>query len=248
MKKLSLLLLLIPSALAAQRDTTLCTAFRVRTSVNGSILSMSTTKVACGAATRVDTVKVPGPVVHDTVAPSPAPQPLDPRGYNCWQARDAANPSCVGDDKAVALSQTLVLHRYGQTFGFAQWMWKGVITAYDPSLPLAGIDTVYLPGKRDTIIVVRVDTVRVPGPTPTPPGAPELPRGMAAMDSMVRSSRAADVNTASWPHIHQDSTGKWVCFLNCTPAALARAKAMNAAPKTTPKKPTPKKQGKEPVG
>lgn len=118
-----------------------------------------------------------------------------------------------------------------------------------PSIPGPVVhDTI--PGKRDTIIVIRVDTVRVPVNPPSPNAhAPELPRGMAAMDSMLKMARAIDtMNTASWPHIRQDSTGKWVCYLNCTPAALARVKTMNATkPKTTaPKKFVPPK--KEPVG
>jgi hypothetical protein len=124
------------------------------------------------------------------VQPTPAPVPLDPRGYNCWRARDVTNPTCIDSVEVVPLSQTFVLTRFGQTFGFNQWMWKGVIYAYDPSLPGPGtvrVDTILVPVPgpvvHDTlppVVIIRVDSVKYcpPTPTPTPPGpnAPELPR------------------------------------------------------------------------
>jgi hypothetical protein len=189
------------SAAHAQRDTTVCTAFRTRTAATGAIVTTSVAKVACGGATRVDTV---------LVTPTPAPVPLDPRGYNCWMARDAANPTCIDDAKAPALSQTLVLRQYGQTFGFQRWMWKGAIYPTDPSLTPSPIGSV----THDTVTAYRYwqplvspdsirwqaapasaappasvrtprDTVTVPVVTPPAPSsnAPELPR--ASVDTRM---------------------------------------------------------------
>lgn len=61
----------ISHAQTVSRDSTVCTAFRVRTGTTGAIISTSITKVTCGGVTtvRVDTVKVPGPTVtvRDTI-------------------------------------------------------------------------------------------------------------------------------------------------------------------------------------
>jgi hypothetical protein len=116
------------SAAHAQRDTTVCTAFRTITTATGAIRSSSVAKVSCGVV-RVDTVwqQPPSPYI-----------PVDPRGYNCWLVRDATNPTCIDSTQVKALSQTLVLRRYGQTFGYAQWMWHGVLYPTDPTLPAPG--------------------------------------------------------------------------------------------------------------
>jgi hypothetical protein len=171
-----LALLLIPSVVGAQTtiraDSTVCVAFRIITRPTGQIYTTSVNKVACGGkdtvlvtVTKRDTVTLPGRVDTVTVGTTPAPVPLDPRGYNCWMARDAANPTCIDSTKAAPLSQTLVLRAYGQTFGFQRWMWKGVIYPLDPSLPSSGtvrVDTVRVPGPVVHDTVVRVDTVKVP--------------------------------------------------------------------------------------
>lgn len=195
----------VAHAQASARDSTVCAAFRTRTGTNGAIVSTSVAKVACGGTGRVDTVTV---VRVDTVkvpvVTPPAPMPIDPRGYNCWQARDATNPTCIPDAQAVSMSNTLVLRAYGMTFGYVRWLWHGVITATDPSLtpgptpgpPVHDTTTVtrYLywqPVVSDSIrwrsatasasapaaVPVPHDTVRVPVPTPSPGGTvPELPR------------------------------------------------------------------------
>lgn len=147
--------MLWPLELAAQtttRDSTICVAFRTRTFSTGAILSTSVTKVPCGGQARVDTVTIRK---TDTLnlGGTPAPVPVDPRGYNCWQARDMTTPSCIDSVKAPLLSQQLVLRAYGQTFGYVRWMWQGRIYPTDPSLPSAG--TVI----HDTTIVVRQDTL-----------------------------------------------------------------------------------------
>lgn len=146
-----------PYALAAQRDTTVCTAFRTRTALSGAILSTSVAKVACGGAARVDTIAVTRiDTLRDTlrIPLPPAPAPVDPRGYNCWQVRDAIEIACIPDDQAPALSQTKVLRANGKTFGYARWMWKGVAYPTDPSLPTAGAARV------DTVTITRRDTLR----------------------------------------------------------------------------------------
>lgn len=281
MKRLILLALLIPSVLAAQRDTTVCTAFRTRTSVNGSILSTSVTKVLCGGSTKTDTVKVPGPTVHDTVTkhdtvtvnPTPAPVPVDPRGYNCWARRDETNQTCIPDAQAAASSQVTVLRRYGQTFGYVQWMWRGVIYPSDPSLPGPGTvihDTVTVPVPGPTVH----DTVKVPVPgprdtvylpTPAPNSrTPELPRTTVDTrmpDMPLSGDTLYQVNSVWWcrgPSCQATlaSHGLPVQIAPAPPIPAGSSWILTgknqtpplAKPKTTPKKPATKKPIKEPVG
>jgi hypothetical protein len=53
------------SSAHAQRDTTVCTAFRTRTAATGAVVSTSVAKVGCSGVARVDTVKLAG--LRDTV-------------------------------------------------------------------------------------------------------------------------------------------------------------------------------------
>jgi hypothetical protein len=67
---LALLLLCLPSMAMAQRDSTVCVSFRIRTATTGAIQTTSVAKVVCGGAPRVDTVRITLPApppVHDTI-------------------------------------------------------------------------------------------------------------------------------------------------------------------------------------
>jgi hypothetical protein len=252
---------------AQAADSTICVSFRTRTTSTGKIATTSVTKVTCGSGATRDTVIV---TRVDTLKPTPAPVPLDPRGYNCWTARDAANPTCITDDKAPTLSQTLVLRSYGMTFGFQRWMWHGVIYPSDPSLTPAGrVDTVIVkvpvpgPVVHDTVpvIVIRVDTLYRPAPTPTPStGAPELPRGMAAMDSMLADGARAAAMTVFRDTIYTtvatDGLPEARCKgLDCTtPEMVQRLKdytaelRKNRLNRAVPRKKVVPPTRKEPVG
>jgi hypothetical protein len=265
MRRLSLLLLLIPSVLVAQRDTTVCTAFRTRTSTNGSILSTSVTKVACGGVAKVDTITLPGytqyfywhPVVvgsqvmYQIASMNNDPTPPPSVTLPATRVDTLRLPARV-DTLAFVPSITPAFDSVRFTLQpyHASPIWTPAsiylkIDRYFYWWPVVGTDSIRFELRDGGAGASRPPSIAIPRISST---TPELPRGMAAMDSMVAASRAADANTASWPHIRQDSTGKWVCYLNCTPAAEARVRTMNTAPKTTPKKPVPKKPAKEPVG
>lgn len=118
------LALLCPVALSAQlvtRDTTIYTATRIRTAANGTVTSISVTKIAEPGKT--DTVRLAGP--RDSVA---------------FYPRVVANP-------------------WHFTFDLVRWTGAGTKPAdvAFPSLPTSQPTVVH-----DTVIKVRVDTVKVP--------------------------------------------------------------------------------------
>lgn len=165
---LTLVLALVwPYHLAAQRDTTVCTAFRTRTAGNGAVLSTSVAKVACGGAStpaRVDTVKVPSG--RDTVYWSPQ--------------------ATAGRDSVVWFGPYPWPSTSGRPASFKLPLGPGAGRVDTVKVPVivVRVDTVYRPAPVVTPPVV----------TPPPAGnarAPELPRG--TVDTAIPVAPAGSV-------------------------------------------------------
>lgn len=170
-----------PYHLAAQRDTTVCTAFRTRTAGNGAILSTSVAKVACGAVARVDTLiwqsnlnaardslVFTGPFRYSSISGLVVPPgfPLPP------------GPVTVAERDTVYFSPQTNAAR-DSVLWFGPLPWRAGVKPTDFKLPLGPgrVDTVY----RAPPVPPPVVTPPVTPPVVTPPAGsarpPELPRG-----------------------------------------------------------------------